>query len=61
MLEVLGAAGFAVGDADAGGEAAQGVGDGGGEVRDVVEGEDPVLSGEVRRWVAERGVGVSGQ
>src|ERR1039458_7523278 len=45
-LERLAVAWLAVGDADAAGEAAEGVGDLRGESGDVVEGEDPVEAGE---------------
>jgi hypothetical protein len=45
-LEGLVVAGLAAGDTDAAGEAAEGVGDFGGEGGDVVEGEDPVEAGE---------------
>ena len=45
-LERIGAAGFADGDADTGGEAAERVGEGGGEGGDVVEGEDPIGADE---------------
>jgi hypothetical protein len=45
-LDRLALAWLAVGDADAAGEAAEGVGDLGGEGGDVVEGEDPVEAGE---------------
>src|SRR5438445_624350 len=42
-LDGIAVAVLAVGEADAGGEAAERVRDGGGEVRDVIEGEDPGL------------------
>jgi hypothetical protein len=45
-LERLALAWLAESDADAAGEAAEGVGDLGGEGGDVVEGEDPVEAGE---------------
>ena len=53
-------AGFAVGDADAAGEATEGVGDLRGEPGDVVEGEDPVEAGEGEEFTGgggERGKG----
>jgi hypothetical protein len=55
LLERLGggSGGFAEGDAEAGGEAAEGVGELGGEGGNVVEGEDPVVASE-REEVADR-------
>jgi hypothetical protein len=52
-LDRLALAWLAVGDADAAGEAAEGVGDLGGEGGDVVEGEDPEKSGGVMRFTGE--------
>ena len=62
-LERFALARLAVGDADAAGEAAQGIDGSGGEAADVIEGEDPVETGqseELARGGRKRGEGRSG-
>ena len=60
-LEWFGGAGLAAGDAGAGGEAAEGGDDFGGQVPDVIEGEDPVLAGAGEEVAGRGGEGAKGE
>ena len=60
-LNGLAMAGFAPGDAGAGGEAAEGGGERRGEGGDVIEGKDPIVAREGEEVAGEDGFGVRGE